>query len=132
MNIIADTNIFLAVALDEPEKQLIIELTKEVGAVSPEILPYEIGNPLSAMIKRKQLTAEEALKAERVANKIPVRLITVDIQSALNLAIEHNIYAYDAYFLQCAKSMSYPLLTLDKKMKQVAKKLNIEVLERKQ
>jgi predicted nucleic acid-binding protein len=129
MNIIADTNIFLAVALDEPEKQLIIEFTAEVDAVSPEILPYEIGNALSAMIKRKQLTPKEALYAEVAANKIPVRLIGVDIQSALKIAIEHNIYAYDAYFLQSAKLMSYPLLTLDKNMKQVAKKLNIEVME---
>jgi predicted nucleic acid-binding protein len=129
MNIIADTNIFLAVVLDEREKQLIIELTAEVDAISPEILPYEIGNALSAMIKRNQLTEEEALNAQATVNKIPVRLINVDIQSALKLAIEFNIYAYDAYFLQCAKSMSCPLLTLDKKMKQVAKKLNIQVLE---
>ena len=129
MNIIADTNIFLAVVLDEPEKQIIIELTAEVNAISPEILPYEIGNALSAMIKRKQLTEEEALNAQATASKIPVRLVNVDILSALKLAIEFNIYAYDAYFLQCAKSMSCPLLTLDKKMKQVAKILNIQVLE---
>jgi predicted nucleic acid-binding protein len=81
----------------------------------------QFGNALSAMIKRKQLTEEEALNAQTTANKIPVRLVNVDIQSALKLAIEFNIYAYDAYFLQCAKSMSCPLLTLDKKMKQVAK-----------
>jgi predicted nucleic acid-binding protein len=129
MNIRADTNIFLAVVLDEPEKQIIIELTAEVNAISPEILPYEIGNALSAMIKRKQLTEEEALNAQATASKIPVRLVNVDILSALKLAIEFNIYAYDAYFLQCAKSMSCPLLTLDKKMKQVAKILNIQVLE---
>lgn len=129
MNIIADTNIFLAVVLDEPEKQFIIDRTAKANAVSPEILPYEIGNALSAMIKRRQVTPEEALKAQVAADKIPVRLVTVDIHSALKIAIENNIYAYDAYFLQCAKLMSFPLLTLDKKMKQVAKKLNIEVLE---
>ncbi len=115
--------------MDEPEKQQIIELTSDSDAVSPEILPYEIGNALSAMIKRKQLTREEALKAQAVTNNIPVRLTAVDIQSALKLAIDFNIYAYDAYFIQCAKSLSCPLLTLDKKMKQVASKLNIEVLE---
>ncbi|KOR29221.1 twitching motility protein PilT [Achromatium sp. WMS1] len=98
MNIIADTNIFLAVVLNEPEKRLIIELTAKSDVISPEILPYEIGNALSAMIKRKQLTAEEALRAQVAANKIPVRLITVDIQSALKLAVEFNIYAYDSIF----------------------------------
>jgi len=49
--------------------------------------------------------------------------------SLLTLAIQFNIYAYDAYFLQCAKSLSRPLFTLDKQMKQVATELNIELLE---
>jgi predicted nucleic acid-binding protein len=129
MNIVSDTNIFLAVALDEPEKDRIIELTSEVTAIAPEILPYEIGNALSAMVKRKQLTTDEATRAQGVASKIPVRLLGVDIQESLRLAIKFNIYAYDAYFIECARSMSCPLLTLDKKMKHTAFNLNVEILE---
>jgi len=53
----------------------------------------------------------------------------VDIYEALKIAIDNNIYAYDAYFLQCAKSLSCPLLTLDKNMKMIAKKIGISVLE---
>ncbi len=128
MNVVSDTNIFLAVALNEPEKGSIIELTSNAGTVAPEILPYEIGNALSAMIKRKQITNKEALTALEITNHIPVRLVSVDIRKALKLALEFNIYAYDAYFLQCAKSLSHPLLTLDKRMKQVARNLNIEIL----
>ena len=60
MNIITDTNIFLTVALDEPEKSRIIKLTTNTSAVAPEILPYEIGNALTAMVKRKQVTTNEA------------------------------------------------------------------------
>ena len=67
--------------------------------------------------------------AQKATSVIPVRLINVDVQSALKLAIECNIYAYDAYFLQCAKTLSQPLLTLDNRMKQIAAGLNIEVLE---
>ncbi len=129
MSIISDTNIFLTVALDEPEKGRIIQLTSGLDAIAPEILPYEIGNALSAMIKRKQITHDEALFAQKAASLIPVRLVSVDIQQALKIAIKFNIYAYDAYFLQCARAMSHPLITLDKRMKQVATKLNIEILE---
>ena len=129
MNIISDTNIFLAVALDEPEKDRIIQLSTGTDAIAPEILPYEIGNALSSMVKRKQLSHDEAFAVQERASFIPVRLVSVDIQQALKLALDFNIYAYDAYFLQCAKSLSRPLLTLDKRMKQVAAKLNIEVLE---
>ena len=129
MNIVADTNIFLAVALDEPEKNNIIKLTSGSEIFSPEILPYEIGNALSAMVKRKRITKKEALSAQNRANSIPVRLVSIDTYQALKLAIKYNIYAYDAYFLQGAKTLSHPLITLDKRMKQVANELNIELLE---
>jgi predicted nucleic acid-binding protein len=129
MNIIADTNIFLAVALNEPDKELIIQLTSDMVIIAPEILPYEIGNALSAMVKRKQITQKEAVSVLGIANQIPVRLTKVDIPQALKLALDFNIYAYDAYFLHCAKALSCPLITLDNRMKQVATNLNIELLE---
>jgi predicted nucleic acid-binding protein len=47
----------------------------------------------------------------------------------LAISVAHNIYAYDAYFLQTALAYDCPLLTLDKKMKFVANALNIKVLE---
>ena len=128
MDIIADTNIFLAVALNEPEKEIIIEKTENTNIISPDILPYEIGNALSAMLKRHQLTKEEILPTIEATKNIPVRLISVDIQEALKIAIEFNIYAYDAYFLQCAKATSNPLCTLDKRMGVVARELRIPLI----
>ncbi len=128
MNIIADTNIFLAIALNQDEKHMIIDLTKGTKVFSPEILPYEIGNALSAMLKRKQISAEEISQILEITTKIKVRLLTVDIALALTIAIDYNIYAYDAYFLLTAQSTKYPLLTLDKKMKEVAKDMKIKLL----
>lgn len=129
MGVISDTNIFLAVVLNQPEKAHIIQLTSGIDVVAPEILPYEIGNALSAMLKRGQITNKEALSAQKATNKIPARLVAIDILKALKLAIEFNIYAYDAYFLQCAMALSSPLITLDNRMKKIATDLNIEVLE---
>ena len=36
--IVADANVYLAVILNEPEKQAIIESTRGVGLISPEVL----------------------------------------------------------------------------------------------
>ena len=129
MQIISDTNIFLAVALNEPEKENIIRITSKTKTASPEILPYEIGNALSAMVKRKKLTHDEALSAFEVVNSIPVRLVSINIRQAIALALEYSIYAYDAYFLQCAIQLSCPLVTLDTQMKRIALDLKIEVVE---
>jgi predicted nucleic acid-binding protein len=128
MNIVLDTNIFLAIALDEPEKDWIIQLTLGTNAIAPDVLPYEVGNALSAMIKRHRLTSEQALAAYDIVNHIPVRLMSIDISSALELASRFDIYAYDAYFLQCAWTYPCPLMTLDKRMKQVATELNIKTI----
>ena len=40
-------------------------------------------------------------------------LVVTHIKSALKIATKFNIYAYDAYFLECADNLRIPLLTLD-------------------
>jgi predicted nucleic acid-binding protein len=129
MELIADTNIFLAVALEEPEKEDIVKLTAGATLVGPEIIPYEIGNALSSLLKRRKLSVQQTMDALEITRKIPVRLVPVDIGRALDLAARFNIYAYDAYFIQCALKSSSPILTLDGRMKDVAKAMNIPVLE---
>jgi predicted nucleic acid-binding protein len=129
MKIVADTNTFIAVALNEPEKKSVISLTEGHDLVAPEVLPFEIGNALTAMVKRKTLLAGEAVLAWDSIAKIPVDLRRVNIGAALKIAIEHNTYAYDAYFLECALSQRSPLLTLDRHMREIARKIGIKIME---
>lgn len=129
MKIIADTNTFLAVALNEPEKDLIIRLTGSCDLVSPEVLPFEIGNALTAMLKKGSLQADEVASSWEIVQHIPVDLRSINIKSALKIATEFNIYAYDAYFLECADNIRSPLLTLDRGMKRIAKEMGIAILE---
>ena len=75
MKLMIDVNVFLAVILNEPEKQKIIELTNNSELISPEILPYELGNALSAMFKRNRLDKEQILKCFTIFEQIPVRFI---------------------------------------------------------
>jgi predicted nucleic acid-binding protein len=129
MNILVDANIYLAVVLNEPEKQRIIEITKGAELVSPEVLPYEIGNALTTMFKRQRLNKEQAIKGFNIFDAIPVRLESIDVFIALDIACNFNLYAYDAYYLELAQRLNFPLLTLDNQMKDVAKLLNIKLLE---
>ena len=123
MKIIADTNIFLAVVLEEPEKGRIIELTAGHDLAAPELLPYEIGNALTALVKKKVLHATEVPLVWKTVQSIPVQLCGIDIASALRVATNAGIYAYDAYFLECALRLRCPLITLDHRMKTVGKEL---------
>jgi predicted nucleic acid-binding protein len=109
----------------DPEKTRIVELTKDCEIISPEVLPFEIGNALSAMNKQKKLSENEILECFTIFNQIPVRFV----ETALQIAIRNNIYAYDAYYLEIAKRLKIPLLTLDNKMIEVAKKMKISTFE---
>ena len=93
MKIVADTNTFIAVALNEPEKGMIIRLTEGHDLVAPEVLPFEIGNALTAMMKRNALKTDEVILAWDIVQYIPVDLRRIDIGAALNVATQYNIYA---------------------------------------
>ena len=129
MKIVADTNIFLAVTLCEPERDNIIKLTLGHDLIAPYILPFEIGNALSAMLKRDRLVANEIFFVWDAIQKIDVSLHNVDIYESLKIASQFNIYAYDAYFLECAISLNSPLITLDRRMNDVARKLGVRIIE---
>jgi predicted nucleic acid-binding protein len=129
MRIIADSNIFIAVALNEPEKRRIIRLTEGSDLIAPEMLPYEIGNALTAMLKKNVLKANEIVQTWEIIQNISVDLRQINIKSALRIAAKFGIYAYDAYFLECALSLRSPLLSLDHGMKRIAREMSITVLE---
>lgn len=129
MKVVADTNTFLAVALDEPEKREIIRVTLGHELLAPEVLPFEVGNALTAMMKKRVLDLDELPPAWDAIQRIPVELHRVDIRRALKIAGQLNIYAYDAYFLECALTTGCPLLTLDRRLKAVAGEVGVETLE---
>jgi predicted nucleic acid-binding protein len=81
------------------------------------------------MFKKKRLTLEEAKKGIGIFKGIPISYIDPDFANAVSISKQTNMYAYDAYFLDCALRMKVPLLTLDAKLKNTARQLNISILE---
>ena len=128
MEMVSDASSFLAVILDEESREWVIERTTGYGVVSPEILPYEIANALIAVRKKGRITDMEALSAFSISQRIPVRLLPVKIYDSMKIAVKFNIYAYDAFYLQCCLETKLPLISLDARMCQVAKSLAIKVV----
>jgi predicted nucleic acid-binding protein len=129
MDVVVDTCALIAVITDEPERIRIIELTKGNSLIGPGSIPWEIGNAFSAMFKRNRLTLEAARKGLEIFQSIPLRYIEPDFVNAVSISRQSNMYAYDAYFLDCAQRQQAPLLTSDAKLKKTARQLNISILE---
>lgn len=129
MDIVIDTSAIIAVIVDEPERTKIIELTTGGTLIGPGSIPWEIGNAFSAMFKQNRLSLDEAKKGLSIFKSIPLRYVEPDFQNALRLSKEINMYAYDAYLLDCAIRYKAPLLTLDRKLKAAAQNLKVDALE---
>ncbi|MCL2646888.1 MAG: type II toxin-antitoxin system VapC family toxin [Phycisphaerales bacterium] len=129
MAIVVDTSVVIAVTSNEPNKGRLIELTLGEEFIAPVTLPWEFGNAISAMFKQKRISLSQGLELIAQFRKISIRLANVDMENAIRLAASLNIYAYDAYVIQCARQENSRLLTLDGGLKEAAKKAGIEVME---
>ena len=129
MDIVIDTSALIAVIVGEPERDIIVDITTGNNLIGPGSIPWEIGNAFSAMFKQKRLTIQEAEKGIAIFKSIPLRYIEPDFINSLKISKKTNMYAYDAYFLDCAMRYNAPLLTLDKKLYAIANKLKIQTLE---
>ncbi|MCB0117549.1 MAG: type II toxin-antitoxin system VapC family toxin [Anaerolineales bacterium] len=129
MRIAVDTSVIIAVIADEPEKAKLIELTKDSSIVAPPSIKWEVGNAFSAMLKRSRVTLEQAIDAIQIYQEISMEMVEINIEDAIRLAGKHQIYAYDAYILQCAIENNIPLITLDRELANIAKKEGVRVLE---
>lgn len=129
MVLTVDTSALLSVLLNEKHKRAIIEMTKGHELQAPSSLDAEVGNALSAMLKRDRIRLEEAEEVLSLFSEIPIRRTKLRLMEAATLAHTHRIYAYDAYVLDCAMQYQSPLLSLDNKMKEIAKELKLTLLE---
>ncbi|MDR2101073.1 MAG: type II toxin-antitoxin system VapC family toxin [Treponema sp.] len=132
MNILLDASVIMAIILNEPNKDTAIKLTKSSILLSPGMISYEIGNALISLYKRHKLRKDEVIEAYHDFENIPIRVLEVSMERALEISCKYNIYAYDAYYLETAKRLKLPLITFDISMRNVALDMNIPVLTEKQ
>lgn len=129
MKFVVDASVIIAVIADEPEKEKLIEITKGADLLAPASIHWEIGNAFSAMIKKQRITLEQAQKAIEIYKKIPIRFTEVELEETLDIVSKYGIYAYDAYLVRCAIKYKSALITLDRKLVQVAQEMNVSVVE---
>ncbi len=128
-NIVIDTSAILAVLLDEPEKEAVVEATMGSVLCAPASLRWEVGNAATAGVKRRRLTRGRARQLITDFEKITIRELVIDIGDAVDLGLELGIYAYDAYILETARSSGFPLLALDGPIRRHAQKLGVSLVE---
>jgi predicted nucleic acid-binding protein len=129
MTIVVDTTVIIAVVTNEAHKPALLAATQDADLIAPPSLHWEIGNAFSAMFKRKRLTLREAAGAIDLYLQIPIRVNDIDLQHAVRLASDLQIYAYDAYMIACAEAANCPLITLDGGLRLAAQRAGVGLVE---
>jgi hypothetical protein len=81
------------------------------------------------MLKRKRITLSEALQALLEYHKIPIRFLDIPLDDTVRVVEQLQIYAYDAYFIVCARQQSCPLISLDGGLQTAARAAQINLVE---
>lgn len=128
-SLVIDTSALLAVLLNEPTRPALIQVAEGYSLVGAPSLPWEVGNALIAGVRRKRLSAAALRQVWASYRRVPVRLAEVDAANALEIAMELQLYAYDAYVLETARTERLRLLTLDRDMECAARQLGVRIVE---
>lgn len=127
-DIVIDSSCVLSFLLNQEGSKKVVSIVGENQLVAPSCLPFEIGNAISKLIKRKLISVYEGVSVFHEFARIPIRLIEPDIPNSIVIAGESESYAYDCYYLNIASQMVLPLFTYDDKMKETAEKRGIKCL----
>jgi predicted nucleic acid-binding protein len=129
MNLVVDTSVLVAVLIGEPDRARLIELTAGADLIAPASVHWEIGNSLAAMLKRKRITVQQAMVVLQAYEQIPIRLVDVDLSAGVEIAGKYDLYAYDAYVIECAAVSRCALISLDKGLLHAARRANVKTVE---
>lgn len=129
MNLVVDASAVLAVIVSEPERSVVLEVTMGQSLVAPDSLRWEIGNAFSAMLKRSRISLQQAQQGYDSYKQMPIRSVEVNIRNALEIAHQCKLYAYDAYFIECAQRYNCPLLTLDRTLRRASIEAGVNIVE---
>lgn len=129
MRLVVDTSVIVAVIAGEPTRDVLVNATSGADLLAPPSLHWELGNALTAQLRRGRLTLDQARKLVQSYASIPLQFADIPLESALEIAEKHGLYAYDAYLIACAEKYRCPLLTLDSGLERAAREAGVEVME---
>lgn len=135
MDWVIDSSLALAWALpDETSK----EAERFLSRISmrnilwiPALWWYEIANALLMAQRRKRLTEAERIRLTELYRKLPIRTDTMLGPDAMwrfhTFAVEYNLSAYDAAYLELAQRRGLGLATADRPLRLAAQRAGIKV-----
>lgn len=136
MEVVLDCSMTMAWLFeDEKTKKsevLLTHLSEDYSARVPALWAWEVSNVLLVAQRRKRITRAQASGFLSMLQVLPIRMdekaLHLAHDATYELALEQDLTAYDAAYLEIALRRQLPIATLDKKLNAAAKELGLTVV----
>lgn len=104
-------------------------LSAGTEAITPAIWPFEVANALLVAERRKRITLAQVTALLRRIEDLPISVEPMEagraFEQILSLGRQQNLSQYEAAYLELALRTGLPLATLDGKLREAARLLNV-------
>lgn len=108
---------------------MVLDKLVEASAMVPTLWPLEVVNVLLVAERKKRLNPSDSIRFITLLYQLPISVEQDQpagtMKELLALARAGNLSSYDASYLDLAMRNGLPIATLDKKLKQAAKMVNV-------
>jgi predicted nucleic acid-binding protein len=104
-------------------------LSAGTEAITPAIWPFEVANALLVAERRKRITLAQVTALLRRIEDLPISVEPIEagraFEQILSLGRQQNLSEYEAAYLELALRTGLPLATMDGKLREAARLLNV-------
>jgi predicted nucleic acid-binding protein len=110
---------------------IVLDRLTELVAVVPSIWPLEVVNVLLAAERQKRLSESDSIRFLTLLSQLPI-LVEYEraemMKELLAWARSNHLSSYDASYLDLAMRKGIPMTTLDNKLIEAAKRIDVPIL----
>ena len=117
---VVDASALAALLFGEPEAEAIASRLDNARLLAPALLAFELANVCLIKARRHPEQRPALIAAFRLRGRLGVEEVTVDHDSALELAASTGLTAYDATYLWLSRQLEAELVTLDQQLAMAA------------
>lgn len=119
--LVGDCSVLAAVLFDEPERDRATRALAGMELFAPFLLDHEL---VSVAVKKARQGLEEVVR-QGLADlaELEITRRPVDVAAQWRLALDYDLSAYDAAYLQLAVELQAPLATFDRRLGAAAKQI---------
>ena len=133
---VLDASVALAWLLDDPVPAYALNVKRSLGktrALVPALWNLEMANALAVGERRGILTSEQLVRSVNLIEQLMGEAIetaasVVTLRQLLATARSFRLTAYDAVYLETARTEGVPLATLDRALRAAASQAGVELL----